>query len=65
MLSAFFNKEFSGIIYDIKGSNHNAEVDIDECVKEMRVYKELMCGIPNISNTTKLRKEIVETYDNE
>lgn len=62
---SFVNKEFSSIIYDIKGSNHNAEVDIDECVKEMRVYKELMCGIPNISNTTKLRKEIVETYANE
>lgn len=62
---SFVNKEFSGIIYDVKGSNHNAEVDIDECVKEMRVYKELMCGIPNISNTTKLRKEIVETYANE
>lgn len=62
---SFVNKEFSGIIYEIKGSNHNAEVDIDECVKEIRVYKELMCGIPNISNTTKLRKEIEETYANE
>ena len=62
---SFVNKEFSPIIYDIKGSNHDAEVDIEECVKELKIYRELICGIPNIVNTNKIKEEIIAIYDNE
>lgn len=62
---SFVNKEFAPIIYDIKVSNHDAEVDIEECVKELKIYKELICGIPNICNTNKIKEEIIEIYDNE
>lgn len=62
---SFVNKEFAPIIYDIKGSNHNAEIDIAECVKELKIYKELLCGIPHICNTTRIKEEIIEIYDNE
>ena len=62
---SFVNKEFAPIIYDIKGSNHDAEVDIEECVKELKIYKELICGIPNIVNTNKIKEEIIAIYDNE
>lgn len=62
---SFVNKEFAPIIYNIKVSNHNAEVDIEECVKELKIYKELICGIPNIVNTNKIKEEIIKIYDNE
>lgn len=62
---SFANKEFAPIIYDIKGSNHDAEIDIEECVKELKIYKELLCGIPHIVDTEKIKEEIIEIYDNE
>lgn len=59
----FVNKEFPGIIYSVKKSNHNAEIDVDECVKEFRIYTELLKSIPNMNTISVIDEEVCKLYE--
>lgn len=43
-------------IYSVKGSNHNAEKDIDECIREYKIYKELLT---KMESTTKVMRDYI------
>lgn len=43
-------------IYSVKGSNHNAEKDIDECIREYKIYKQLLT---EMESTTKVMRDYI------
>lgn len=43
-------------IYSIKGSNHNAEKDIDECIREYKIYRDLLT---KMESTTKVMRDFI------
>lgn len=43
-------------IYSIKESNHNAEKDIDECVREYKIYRDLLT---KMESTTKVMRDFI------
>lgn len=43
-------------IYSVKVSNHNAEKDIDECIREYKIYKELL---DKMESTTKVMRDFI------
>lgn len=45
-------------IYSVKGSNHNAEKDIDECIREYKIYKELLT---KMESTTKVMRDYISS----
>lgn len=59
----FANKEFPSIIYNVKKSNHNAEIDVDECVKEFKIYTKLLKSIPNMNTLSVIDEEVCKLYD--
>lgn len=54
-----FDNVFPGVapkIYSIKGSNHNAEKDIDECIREYKIYRDLLT---KMESTTKVMRDFI------
>lgn len=47
---------FATKIYSIKGSNHNAEKDIDECIREYKIYRDLLI---KMESTTKVMRDFI------
>ena len=47
---------FAPKIYSIKGSNHNAEKDIDECIREYKIYRDLLT---KMESTTKVMRDFI------
>ena len=47
---------FASKIYSIKGSNHNAEKDIDECIREYKIYRDLLI---KMESTTKVMRDFI------
>ena len=43
-------------IHSVKGSNHNAEKDIDECIREYKIYKDLLT---KMESTTKVMRDFI------
>lgn len=43
-------------IHSVKGSNHNAEKDIDECIREYKIYKQLLT---EMESTTKVMRDYI------
>lgn len=59
----FANKDFPNIIYNVKKSNHNAEIDVEECVKEFKIYTTLLKSIPNMNTLSVIDEEVCKIYD--
>lgn len=54
-----FNKEIKGFVYQFKKSNHDSMVDIQECIKELKLYLNLFkhFNIEDVKNEIKLMED--------
>lgn len=54
-----FNKEIPGFVYQFKKSNHDSMVDIQECIKELKLYLNLFkhFNIEDVKNEIKLMED--------
>lgn len=54
-----FNKEIPGLIYQFNKSNHDSMVDIQECIKELKLYLNLFkhFNIEDVKNEIKLMED--------
>ena len=54
-----FNKETTGLVYQFKKSNHDSMVDIQECIKELKLYLNLFkhFNIEDVKNEIKLMED--------
>lgn len=54
-----FNKEIPGFVHQFKKSNHDSMVDIQECIKELKLYLNLFkhFNIEDVKNEIKLMED--------
>lgn len=54
-----FNKEIPGFVYQFNKSNHDSMVDIQECIKELKLYLNLFkhFNIEDVKNEIKLMED--------
>lgn len=54
-----YNKEIPGLVYQFKKSNHDSMIDIQECIKELKLYLNLFkhFNIEDVKNEIKLMED--------